>query len=246
LTKRSAWIGLFAIVWLSERPASADAPARAFWLGAVIEQDGAFVSGQDVCSQQSQLDDGFTCLRASGSQYHGTPRYGLSDNINQGFLLATTRVKALADYAVVPELTLGVRVGYVLRGGGPTPDGGHAFRPFHLEARVSYWPLERAYAPSALSPYLFAAGGLAEVDSHIGVTVVEDTSVPPPPNQPDNPPEQHLEAHRKMGGGFVAAGAGAFYPLAPNHGPLVEIALLRLFPSAGTAAQISIGYAFGF
>jgi hypothetical protein len=213
--------------------------------GVTLAQDAAFVGDQGVCSKQSQLDEGYACFRESGSQYHGTPKEGVHDSINPGMLLATTRVKLGGDFAAAESLTLGLRLGYVLRGGGPTPDGGKAFKPYHLELRGAYWLTDAAYSPRGVGPYLMLAGGLAQIDSHIGVDVVEDPDVPPPPNQPDNPPGQHLEAYKKMGYSFAALGFGVYFPLARNHGPLVELQLLELFPSSGTALSLGVGYVFG-
>ncbi len=117
---------------------------------------------------QSQVDGSFTCFRKSGSQYHGTPIIGQRDQVSTGILLATTRFKLASDYAW-DNYDLGLRLGYVLRGGGPQPDGGRRFIPFHAEARFSYWLGKTAYENAGVQPYFFLGGGLAQVDARIDV-----------------------------------------------------------------------------
>ena len=76
-------------------------------------------------------------------------------------------------------------------------------------------------------------------------TVVEDPNAAPPPNQPDNPPTQELDVYKKAGSGFAGIGIGVFLPIAAGHGPTLELGLMRLFPSNGTALALSLGYALG-
>ncbi len=138
-------------------------PHSEVWLGLALQQDLALVSGSDVCTKDSQLTEDFACFRASGSQYHGTPQLGVRDDVAPGLLIATTRLKLTVDYALADSVTAGLRVGYVLRGGGPAPDGGKKFMPFHLEGRAALWPAGRAYDSDGFQPFLFAGGGMAQV-----------------------------------------------------------------------------------
>jgi hypothetical protein len=117
--------------------------------------------------------------------------------------------------------------------------------PFHLEGRAALWLAGRAYGSDGIQPFLFAGGGMAQVDSTIGVTVAENQAVPPPPNQPDNPPTQTLDAYKKMGSGFVELGAGGYVAVGQRHGVVLELGVMRLFPSAGTAMGLSLGYVLG-
>ncbi len=224
------------------------APARreipALWFGIALVQDAAFVGGNDVCTGESQVNGGFSCFRASGSQYHGTPLTGVKDQVSSGLLPATTRAKLGVDYVASDELSVGMRLGYVLRGLGPPPDGAKRFPPLHFEARAAYW-FDRPFSPDSFTPYIFAAAGAAEIDAHLGVDVVENQSVPPPPNQLDNPPTQHLDAYKKMGSGFGGVGVGGYLPFGQANGALFELMLLELFPSSGTALSLSAGWAFG-
>ena len=215
------------------------------WVGLHLEQDLAFASGTDVCTKDSQLNEGFACFRSSGSQYHGTPRVGVRDNVDSGLLVATTRMLLSGDYALSDSVTLGARAGYVLRGGGPTPDGCKPFIPYHLEGRASLWLLGQSYGDAGIQPFLFAGGGLAQVDGSLEVVVAEDANAPPPPNQPDNPPTQTLDVYKKAGSGFAKVGVGAYTAIGEHHGAVLELGAMQLFPSSGTAIALSLGYVLG-
>lgn len=224
-----------------EQPARPRGPRR-YWFGIGVAQDLMFVSGSDVCTEQSQVHDGFSCFRSNGSQYHGTPVRGRGDSVG-GIDLATTRALVTLDAVVAEPFTLGVRVGYTLRGGGPRPDGGSSYLPWLAEVHAAYW-FPRAFGPS-FSPYVTLAGGLAQVDAKNSVKVLEDRSVPPPPNQLDNPDTQTLDAWKKSGLSFVAIGGGAYVPVTEHSGVTLEARFLFLFPDSGVAPELAVGYAFG-
>jgi hypothetical protein len=226
----------------SARPERA-AP-RAVWLSLGLAQDVAFVSGDQVCTKQSQLEGGFSCFRESGTQYHGAPLPGEGGTIVSGPVLATTRVYLASDIRLATRLTFGLRVGYAVAGQGLRPDGGKSFFPMHAEARGQYWLSEMAFPPSVAAFFLIS-GGAAQIDGRKGAHVVEDQNVPPPPTQLDNPAEQTLDAYKKMGLSFVALGAGVFLPLAEQHGVLCDLKAMALFPDSGAAAQLELGYALG-
>jgi len=234
-----------ALAAIASTATADDAPVQLF-IGGQISQDAPLISGDDVCGRASQLDSGFSCFRESGSQYHGTPITGAEDKVAPGLVLGTTRLTLSADYVLDGPLSLGLRLGYVLRGGGPRPDGGKKFMPYHVEARAAYWLGGHAYEPEGWQPFVFATGGLAQVDASIPVNVYEDPNTPPPPNQPDNPPRQRLDAYKKMGSGFLGAGAGVYLPVDAHSGPSLELAALGMFPSTGTDLRLTLGYGFGF
>lgn len=223
-----------------ERQAAPRGP-RHFWFGIGLSQDLAFVSGSDVCAEQSQLHDGFSCFRKNGSQYHGTPQKGRGDSVG-GVDIATTRAVVTFDVVVAEPFTLGTRLGYTLRGGSPRPDGGSAYLPWLAEVHAAYW-FPRAFGPR-LSPYVTLAAGFAEVDASSTVKVFE-ASVPPPPSQLDNPPTQTLDAWKKTGLSFMAVGGGVYVPVMAHSGMTLEARLLLLFPDAGVAPELTVGYAFG-
>lgn len=213
------------------------------WLALSLAQDLAVVSGTDVCTRESQLDGGFSCFRASGSQYHGTPVRGRSDDLATGFVPATTRIVIGLDAMLSRAVGVGVRLGYTLRGRAPRSDGGSDPLPVLAEARFAYWfvspPGEK------FAPYAAVSGGVAEVDAPRSTFVVEDRSVPPPANQIDNPDVQKLDVWKKMGRAFVGIGPGFVLPLTRRSGLTAEARALFPFPDGGFDIQVLAGYAVG-
>jgi hypothetical protein len=209
-------------------------------VGLHLIQDVALVSGTDVCSQSSQRDAGFACFGSDGSQYLGTPQPGVRNVIAGELTLATTRIALGADLKLADRVSLGLRVGYAIAGGSPDVTGRKSFLPFHAEARAAYW-LSSAYSTN-VAPFLFAAGGLAQVDAKNTVTVVEDRSVSLPPNQPDT---QDLDAYKKMGLLFAGAGMGAYFPFGSANGLTTELRFLFLFPDTGFVLGAGLGYSLG-
>jgi hypothetical protein len=216
---------------------------KVFFLGLHLMQDVAVVSGTDVCTQGSQRDAGFACFRSDGNQYLGAPQPGLRNVIAGELTLATTRVALGADLKLADQVSIGLRAGYAFLGGAPRGNDGKAFFPLHAEARAAYW-LSSAYSTS-VAPFLFAAGGLAQVDAKNTVTVFEDPNVPAPPNQPDNPASQDLDAYKKMGLFFAGAGMGAYFPFGSSHGLTTELRFLFLFPDTGFVTGGALGYVLG-
>ena len=217
------------------------------WFSISIGQDLAIVgSGTNVCAKEVQVDN-FSCFRDAGSQYIGNPLPNPGDNVKGGLAPATTRILIGYDRVLVAGLTLGVRLGYVLRGMGPRADGAsaHAPVPFHVEGRLAYWFGTDVFSTKGVRPFLFAAGGLAQVDTHFNVTVDEDPSKPPPPAQ-TNPPSQHLDAYRRMGQGFAGGGAGVMYAFTPGIGLALDVKYMRLFPTAGNVLAPELSFAVGF
>ncbi len=236
-----AYTAVAALAWHTPASAAPGQPDRDWALRLGLAEDVAFIGGDDVCTKQSQLDDGFSCFRSSGSQYHGTPLPGQRDKINPGLSFATTRVVAGADLAIASWAAFGAEGGVVVLGAGPTPDGGRAFLPVHAAGRLLLFPGSDARRHDAFAAYLLLSGGLRQIDAKQSVSVVEDPNAPPPPNQPDNPPVQSLDAYRKMGSGFAALGGGARLDLADHFDLAGELSVLRLFPSSGTALSLLVG-----
>ncbi len=217
------------------------------WFILSVQQDLAIVgAGTNVCNEANQTTGEFSCFRAAGSQYHGNPLADPGDNVNPGLAPATTRIHIGYDRVLVAGLVLGFRLGYVLRGLGPRADGGSAPFPFDVEGRLAYWFREDVFSNAGLRPFLFAAGGGAQVDTKFGVTVHEDTSKPPPPTQTDNPPSQDLSAYRRMGQGWAGGGAGMMYAFTPGAGIVLDVKYMRMFPTPGNVIAPELGVALGF
>jgi hypothetical protein len=215
----------------------------AAWLGVGLIQDFAFLSGKDVCSKSSQVSGGYTCIRASGSQYHGTPVVGAGGKLS-GLSIASTRV-TLASYFPIGKFSGGLRVGYVFLGQGPQPDGGKKFLAFHGELQGAYWFTSHAFSTHSVGVFLEVAGGIAEIDGKSKVTVVENQSVPPPVGQLNNPPVQTLDAYQKSGSGFIGGGPGVFLPFGRAAGLLADLRLSGSFPNAGLSLSLGLSGVFG-
>jgi hypothetical protein len=180
------------------------------WLGLHFAQDIAWVSGTDVCSAASRANNGFACYAAGTTDqpYIGDPYPGA--NISGGTVVATHRILVSFDRALSPNITLGVRAGFVFGGGPPagrertsTTDpppntsflpanvgsAGTAFLPAHVEARLSYWFGKSPLAKKGVRPYVHLGGGIAQVDAKVKVPVSDCTSgnLPPDDNSKSAP-----------------------------------------------------------
>jgi hypothetical protein len=204
-----------------------------------------FISGTDVCTQKSQVESGFTCLRASGSQYHGTPVPGQGGKISFTPSLASTRI-TLASYVPFGPFSAGLRMGYVLVGQGPQADGGKSFVFYQAEAIGAYWFSGQAFSTKHLGTFLQVSGGVAEMDASAQVTVTENPNVIHPAGQFfDNPPKQTLDAYQKSGSGFAGAGAGLFLPFGSAAGLLADLRFSLLFPTSGFALSLGLSGVLG-
>lgn len=227
--------------------APAAGEARRFRVTLAVRQELGFVSGRDVCGREAQLTGGFGCFREDGTQYHGTPLPELTPPSTR-LEPATTRVLAGLDYLVLPNVTAGVRAGLVARGLGPRQDGAAAPAPWllHGEVRAAYWFGAAPFARDGLRLGVFVAGGTAQVDSAFRVQVAEDPEARPAVAQPNNPPHQTLDVHRKAGTGFAGGGLTLAYGFLERSAVIVEVMGMGLFPSDGAAVAPSIGYEHAF
>jgi hypothetical protein len=216
----------------------------AAWLQIGLVQDFTVVSGTEVCTPESQIDGRFTCIRSSGSQYHGTPLPGEAGEASS-FAVGPTRVTLAGAFPLGGSFSAGLRVGYAFLGQGPTPDGGKKFLPLLLEAQGHYWFTGKAFSTDDIGAFLMLSGGIAQVDGKATVTVRENTAIPPPVSQLDNPPVQQLDAWHKSGSGFASAGVGAFLPLSGRFGVLADLRGSALFPTPGFALGVGVSAALG-
>jgi hypothetical protein len=215
------------------------------WLSLGIMEDMLFVSGSDVCSRKSQIDGGFTCLRASGSQYHGTPLPGQGDKISATPTLASTRLTLSSYMRVTGPVGAGLRMGYVIVGQGPQADGGKKFVFYQAELMAQYWAGRRAFRTDRVGVFGQVSGGVAEIDGSVKVKVTETPGVIPPPSQLDNPSSQTLDAYKKTGSGFASFGLGMFLPFGSASGLLADLRFIALFPTSGFALSLGLSGALG-
>lgn len=228
-------------------PAKSPEPPNPNLMSLTVEQDIGVVSGSAVCGKDAQLNQGYACFRADKTQYHGTPKSQDGGDL-EGLYPATTRILLSYDRLLLGRWTIGGRAGFVVNGGSPKPDGAAApaFLPFHGELRTAVWFGSAPFVGTGFRAALFAAGGIAEVDSPFQVTVVEDTKVTPPANQPDNPNKQILDAYFKTGTGFIGGGLSLAYAFLPTSAFILHLKVMQLFPSSGTALAPELGYEHAF
>jgi hypothetical protein len=227
----------------AREPAEADT-SPAVWLAVGLIQDLAIVSGSQVCTEKSQVSGGFTCIRSSGSQYHGTPLPGKAGDVG-GIALAGTRVTLSSYVRLADSISMGLRLGYAFLGQGPRPDGGNSYLAFSAELQGAYWFSRRAFSTKVVGTFVELSTGLTQVDGKSQVTVQEDPNALPPVSQTDNPPIQKLDAYQKSGAGFAGAGVGLFLPFGGGSGVIADLRIIQLFPSSGTALSLGLSGALG-
>lgn len=246
--------------------AAGGGPAKKFWVGAHVAMDLALVSGEDVCSQQSQEESGFACFdSASEAQYRGDPQPGVANKIAGGFAPGTQRIMFSAEYLFMPNITLGARIGYAF-GGGPKV-GDAAFLPFHFEPRATYYFGQDPLGKAGLRPYVHIGGGVAQVDAKLDVNLVDCGVGAADPNSPLNTATNgaanrcvtqgtiepgvagtttSLDAYKKLGQSFAAIGGGAQYAVSPTFALQLNLNFMYMLPTTGVVIEPSLGGALGF
>jgi hypothetical protein len=205
------------------------------WVLLSVQQDLLLIgSAQRACSEGSS----FACFDDSGTYYDRNPYDRQGGDVSSGPNVATTRVLAGYDRAIIGGLALGLRVGLAFRGGPKTP-GGRAFMPLHAEGRVAWW--FGGFEPRK-GPRFFVAlgGGLAQVDGRVSVSVYDTEQ------DYKNDKRTTFDAWKKAGTGFASFGAGALLGLTPNSGVLVEMRVMEMFGGWATVLAPQLGYSLGF
>ncbi len=240
----------------------ASGPWKKNWLGFHVAHDLAIVGGDNVCSQDSQNNEGFACYYGgTEEQYFFDPQPNRANKISTGIASATTRIMLSFDRAITPNIQLGARVGYAF-GGGPAagPNKDVTFLPFHAEIRGSYWFGQEPFSKKGLRPYVHLGGGLAQVDAKLPVTVVDCAQgdrneavkssglyqqCASGQDVLQNEPGTTLDAYKKLGQSFVGLGGGAIYALTPNSGFQLNLNVMFMLPTSGQVLEPSLGYVFG-
>jgi hypothetical protein len=228
-------------------------PYKKNLIGLSFGADLAWMSGMDVCSQTSQVNDGYSCFYgadpATGQvqQFVGGVPPGGGGKIAGGLALGTMRIMASYERAFTPNIGAEARLGFAFNG-GPTPVGGAAFLPVHVEVRGKYWFGRNALGKKGIRPYVSLGGGLAQVDAKLPVTINPCAD----PNvstcnaneiDPNNTPT--LDAYKKLGLMFLAGGGGVAYAFHPNHSIGLNLNLMFMLPTTGFVIQPSLGYIMG-
>lgn len=226
------------------------------WVGLHFGLDLATVSSDGACTLQARNGDNFVCFDGDQS-FRGTPSRGAPGKIGGGLALATMRVMASYERLFGP-VGLEGRVGFAFNG-GPTPQGGSAFLPVHLEGRAKWWIRgTKAFSERGFRPWIHAGAGMAQVDVKVPVDIVDCSTAPDTQRNDclaaDNAIEaqqyhgtrRSLTAVKLLGRGFATVGGGVMYAIAPNHGPVLNVNLMLPFPSVSFVIEPSLGYEFGF
>src|SRR5262249_13811151 len=138
----------------------------------------------------------------------------------------------------------GFRTGFAVAG-PPSPDrapppgsGSMHVLPLHLEARVAYHVGVGLLARGATRPYMFVAGGLADLGVPSRVLVCDASQRDPNAAACATLSPSRLRAldgYRRSGPGFAAIGFGATYGFTSWLGVRAELELAFTFPHAGVA-----------
>jgi hypothetical protein len=198
--------------------------------------------------------DGSPVADANGrtiAQQAGNPRAGFegSGSIPGGLTMATQRILIGVDYAVTPEILLGLRLGYAFGGGPKEGPTGTAFLPFHAEGRVAYW-FGGAHK-GVFRPFVQVGGGAAQVDAKVSVQIVDPAFGPSCAAQAKTAGQgclvQTVNAWRKAGTVFGTAGLGAMIATGNTTGIVIEGRGMFLFPEPtdGIAVSGLVGFTLG-
>jgi hypothetical protein len=188
------------------------------WIGVSGAMDFTVVpAGTDVCTRDASsngapTDPNWSCTSdtpegvdfPTGKTENATLTQGTAGEVNSGLQPANVRVKATLDFAVTPNLLLGVAIGYVAGAyqGGISPK----FIPIHLEARATWIFGNEPLMHSGFDVYAQVAGGAAEYDANLTVLVAQTGVAGARP----------VQAWHVGGPGFVALEAGLRYAFSPR------------------------------
>ena len=220
-------------------------PSKKNWLSAHFGLDLAVISSDGACTQQAR-DENFTCFDSDGNAYNGRPNLQAAGTIGSGLVLSTMRAMVAYERIFGP-IGIELRAGYAFNGG---PD----FLPAHVELRGKFWVLgEKAFGAPGVRPWVHLGGGLAQVDATVPVEVVDCTNETDPTacETNDNPlasggSVEQFDATKALGQSFITAGGGVMYAIGLEHGPVLNLNAMFLFPSSGFVLAPSLGYAVGF
>jgi len=241
-----------------DKPEPKEKEPRRNWFTLTFTPDLPIFDGTDVCSPGQRRDEtnvnaGYACQRSDGSPYVGTPTPGQGNNIALGFVVGTMRVVLGYDRLIGDALTVGARVGVSFNGAPAN------FIPVHAEARIAYHFGSSPFL-SQVRPFLFASGGLAQMDPAIEVEKLEDGAVcgaanPLDSNSPCTIPSSDgrvedrvakLKAYRQLGPGFAGAGVGLVYTPVPMFGLHLAARGVVTFPVVAAAILPEVGVTVGF
>lgn len=158
-------------------------------------------------------------------------------DVQSGVAFGNLRILGSVDYALNPNVLLGLHGGYVLFTDPATGKPGAAFAPVHLEARLTYVFGQNALAsPTVVSPLIMLGLGAGEFDAFVPVTV----GFNPPQGSTTALPPRPEHAWLTAGPAFLAGGAGLRLKFGPS---LAAIGALKLEGAFGGTAGFLFGIA---
>ncbi len=210
-------------------PSNATATYSRIWLGLSAGIDFTVLpAGTDVCTRDpnsgAPSDPNWSCTNdtpegtdfPSGKTENASLVQGKAGNVNSGLQPANVRVKASVDFALTPNLLLGVAAGYVA--GAYQGNVSAKFPPIHIEARATWIFGDEPLMHSGFNVYAQLAGGVGEYDANLTILVAQNNIAGARP----------VEAWHVGGPGFVALEAGVRYGFSPR--------VMLLAGARGTAA----------
>jgi len=221
-----------------------DTGPRKNWVSITVAPDISIFAGKDVCAVDVQDREHFVCVREDGSRYLGAPTVGVANDVSAGLALSTIRVVAGYDRLFMDNILAGVRLGFAFR---TSSDDDASFLPVHAELRGTYFIGKTPFVGIGARPFVFAAAGLAQIDTPVNVQVLEDgqkcgaanpadqSSPCTRPGNPDfegtrvEPRIQDLKAFKQAGQGFLSLGGGLQYA------PIERVAI-----SVGLRANVTL------
>jgi hypothetical protein len=219
-------------------PAGAHPPPR-WWFGASFALDLLVMpSGTDLCKlnqngKPANPSNAYCTDTFDGSDFptRDSPAMssslvpGRAGDVNGGLQSGDFRIMVSADYAILPNLLVGGRLGWAFgayTGKLASTDGKAFGTDIHVEGRATYLFRGSQLSFGELAPMAFAATGLSEFDGSIKATATYAT----PPT--DMPKGKYVNVWVTDGPWFLAVGGGARYQI-PTPGPPVALtAALRM------------------
>ena len=227
---------------------------RRIWVGVLGSLDFVFLpSADDVCKLTpvaAPLNSaGYYCTNSDSTDYpdrhsraqNDALQLGKSDQVKGGLAPGNIRVMASIDYALNPNILVGLRLGYVINTypGSAASTDGKTFAPFHGELRGTYLVGKDALMKPGFAPMVFVGGGVSQFDSKVDVTVVE---------QGVNGTKS-VQAWTIGGPGFFSLGAGGRFAVSDRAAITGAAKFTGAFGGAAGFLPIiapEVGVVFGF
>ncbi len=210
------------------------------WVSLSLQQDFVFHSQTlNVCATAGSP---YECFDASSPPQRvllnpGDYVPGSNQISKGGPILATTRIFVGYDRVVLPNVTVGGRLGSVIAGKGLRMVTDTAFAFLHVEARAALVIGSDPFSKNGFRPYLYLSGGYGEADGKITVDYILAT----------NPGvDNKAVAWKRSGHIFVSPGLGIQYAIAKTHGPLAEVRYMQFMSPSVSVIAVNVGYSVGF